>query len=443
VPGLLLASACLVDAAPDPGLTACVVIPARDEAATIGAAIAALAAQETRAGVPADSSAFEVVVLANNCTDDTAERAREAGRRFPGLALHVVERRFAAAEAHVGAARRAVMDEAARRLFAVGRPRGVIASTDADTQVAPDWLEAIAGEVAAGADAVAGRILFRDLNELPAPTRRFHLLDTACRLLLAELETLVDPDPADPWPRHHQHFGANFAVTAGTYRRAGGTPAVPVLEDVALVDALRRIDARIRHSPRAAVRTSARRSGRVAVGLAGQLGEWEQMARDGAAPLAGEPQAIEARLRARRRLRAAWRALRAEGAIDGFAEAALLLGPGSPWTATNLAAMADFAPSFGCCWERVEGGLPTFPLVLADVALADLRHRVARLRAAGRASSALEHVQPVRLFAGAVEPDQGTVGPSFGQERLVDLVAGERVVVDEGRPVHEHQMATR
>jgi len=47
--------------------------------------------------------------------------------------------------------------------------------------------------------------------------------------LLAELEGWLDPDPADPLPRHHQHFGASLAVTVDAYRRAGGLPSMPGL----------------------------------------------------------------------------------------------------------------------------------------------------------------------------------------------------------------------
>lgn len=31
---------------------------------------------------------------------------------------------------------------------------------------------------------------------------------------------------ADPWPRHHWHFGASLALTARAYRCVGGLPMV-------------------------------------------------------------------------------------------------------------------------------------------------------------------------------------------------------------------------
>ena len=50
---------------------------------------------------------------------------------------------------------------------------------------------------------------------------------------------------------------SEMAVTVGAYRRVGGIPPLPSLEDVALYDALRAVNARIRHSPAVRVVTSA------------------------------------------------------------------------------------------------------------------------------------------------------------------------------------------
>ena len=111
--------------APAPGLQACVVVPARDEEALVGACVRALAAQ---AGV--EPGAHELLLVLDRCTDDTEARARAAAG---GLALHVLH----ATEPGVGAARRLGMDVACERLHAVGRPHGLIACTDADSEVGP------------------------------------------------------------------------------------------------------------------------------------------------------------------------------------------------------------------------------------------------------------------------------------------------------------------
>ncbi len=108
--------------APAPGLRACVVVPARDEEALVGACVRALAAQE---GVERD--AYEVLLVLDRCTDATEARARAAAG---GLTLHLLH----SAEPGVGAARRLGMDLACERLHAVGRPDGLIACTDADSE---------------------------------------------------------------------------------------------------------------------------------------------------------------------------------------------------------------------------------------------------------------------------------------------------------------------
>ena len=294
----------LLAVAPCAELTVSVIIPAKDEAASLPATLAALAAQTDLDGRPLPPRSYEVIVLANNCRDATARVARQLALAYPRLVLHVAERTLPPAEAHVGRARRLLMDEAARRLRAVGRPHGIIASTDADTRVAPDWLAATAAAVAAGADAVGGRIL-TDAPPAPrCPARRCQLRDAAYNLLAARLEHRLDPAPADPWPRHHQHFGASLALTAAAYAQVGGLPVVPYLEDEALYQALYRHDLRVRHSPAVRVLTSGRHEGRVAVGLSAQLREWAALGQR--EPLvAGGPE-LAAIWRARHQLRQLW-----------------------------------------------------------------------------------------------------------------------------------------
>jgi hypothetical protein len=253
-----------------------VVVPVRDEEASLPATLAALAAQRDAIGWPLDPDLYEVIVLINNTTDRSAEIARAVGSANPRLALHVVEIDLPEDGAHVGRARRLLMDTAALRLPA----DGVIATTDADTVVAPDWVAMTLAEFAAGADAVTGRILVDPAGfaEQPAAARLIHLRDVTYRSLVTELEARLDPDPFDPWPRHFQHFGPSIAVTVDAYRRAGGMPPLPSLEDVAFYDALRRIGARIRHSPAVRVVTSARPEGRTGFGFAVQLRLWAEMA---------------------------------------------------------------------------------------------------------------------------------------------------------------------
>jgi hypothetical protein len=262
----------------EPVRTGCVfavVIPVRNEVASLPDTLAALAAQRDASGSAIDPDRFEIILLVNNSDDGSAAAARAFASQHAELALHVVEIDLPEEDAHVGRARRLLMDLAAARLG----PTGVIATTDADTVVAPDWIAMTLAEIAAGADAVAGRILVDPVGfaEHDRHAQLFHLRDVTYRYLVTEFVARLVPDPFDPWPRHFQHFGPSMAVTVETYRRSGGMPPLPSLEDVAFYDALRRIGARIRHSPAVRVVTSARPTGRTDFGFAVQLGRWSQM----------------------------------------------------------------------------------------------------------------------------------------------------------------------
>ena len=344
----------LVQAPPRPDCDVCIVVPLRDEGVRIEAALDALAHQVDPAGRPVDRARYEIVVLANNCRDDSAELARRFARRHPDLMLHVVETELPPAEAHVGRARQLLMDEAYERLAGPGRAGGVIASTDGDSRVTPTWLAATLAEVAGGAGAVGGRILLTPEGRaaLDPGTRAYHLRDVGYRLLAAELADRLEPLPWDPWPRHHQHFGASLAVTTAAYRRAGGLPPVTPLEDMAFYRALVRVDARVRHSPAVRVVTSARREGRIAVGLSTQLREWTAMARVDEPYLVESAPSLVARLTARRDLRAAWRRTRVGGPRSARALAPLAdqLGIDPDRLADELAS----CPTFGLLLERVD-----------------------------------------------------------------------------------------
>lgn len=400
-----------VAAAPAPALAICVIIPAKNEAAALPATLEALAAQVDAAGRPWPAASFEVIVLANNCTDNTAAVARAWGQRHPQLRLHVLETTLPAAEAHVGRARRLLMDEAARRLELVGRPRGIIASTDADTRVAPDWLAALQAEFAAGADAVGGRIL-PDAPANPAcPVRRLHLRDAAYRLGLARLEYLLDPCTADLWPRHHQHFGGSLALTAAAYARVGGLPVVPYLEDEALWQLLRRHDLRLRHSPRVRVHTSARQQGRVAVGLSWQLRTWADDASAGREPLAAHPRRLVAEWQARRQLRTLWQQWQT-GPRTAWANLPPIAAALHSCPRALLAQLAA-APTFGALWEAVSG-----PAVAAwvarwpDVPLAAATAELRRQLVAAEASAAGQQIEAVFFHPVAVQVAQRPVLPA-------------------------------
>lgn len=234
-------------------------IPAHDEAERIGACLAALAMQRDERGNPLPAGSFAVLLLANNCRDETAALARTFADVAP-FPLHVVECRLPPAEAHAGGARRAAMDRAADLLEDGPGRNGAILTTDADSRAQPTWVSATLAGFAPGVDAVAGYV-DADPNEYLALgsgfLRRGRLEDRylAC---VAELYAALDPRPHDPWPNHRVHSGAAIAVTLASYRAIGGLPVRALGEDSALAQALEDAGFLIRHSTAAAVTTSCR-----------------------------------------------------------------------------------------------------------------------------------------------------------------------------------------
>jgi glucosyl-3-phosphoglycerate synthase len=136
--------------APHPKLCAVVVVPARDEAARIGACLAALASQR---GL--EPGSYEAVVVLDGCRDATASVVRQFAAGHPALAVHAIE---LALPQGVGRARRLGMDLAYGQLLSVGRADGLIASTDADSVVAADWLACQLDLAGRGARAIGGHI---------------------------------------------------------------------------------------------------------------------------------------------------------------------------------------------------------------------------------------------------------------------------------------------
>ena len=238
-----------------------VAVPVRNEVDRIGACLRALAGQE---GIGA--GALGIVLFLNNCTDGTAEAVADLARPL-GLPLRVIEREHPGAQA--GWARREAM-EAAAAWLGEGTAEGVILTTDADSRVPPDWVARNLAALARGADAVAGRIALDgdEAARLPDALHARGRLEGTYEALLVALEGLIDPIPHDPWPRHATRSGATLAVRLPAYLAVGGMPALPLGEDRAFVEALLRMDARVRHDPEIVVVTSGRLDGRAPGGAA-------------------------------------------------------------------------------------------------------------------------------------------------------------------------------
>lgn len=248
-----------------------VAIPVKDEEERLPACLRALALQLDRLGRPIPPTLIRVVVFANNCTDRSASLARKLGGDLP-LDVRVVEARLPPPAAHAGAARRAAMDIAEAWLVAGGEWDGVILTTDADSQVAPDWIAENLASFRAGAEVVLGRIDLDGEGELlPDALHRRGELEDAYESLLTELCWLLDPLEHNPWPHHATISGASLGITRSAYCRVGRLPRVALGEDRALVALLSRQDAKIRYCPTAHVITSGRTDGRAPGGVADTL----------------------------------------------------------------------------------------------------------------------------------------------------------------------------
>jgi glucosyl-3-phosphoglycerate synthase len=231
-----------------------VVIPARDEAHAITGCLTALARQTV------GPDAFETILVADACTDDTEDVARAVAERL-GLALTVLQGPGAGS----GPARRLGMDAAAARLEALGCSDGLIATTDADSTPVEDWLARQLAHVARGAAVIAGLIeLYPDeVVSLPDAVRGRRERDAQRRL--------ADVAGRDPEAEHHHFAAASLGVTAETYRRVGGLDGCAALEDQAFGAKLARHGIPVLRPADVRVLTSARTEGRARRGLSVDL----------------------------------------------------------------------------------------------------------------------------------------------------------------------------
>ncbi len=214
-----------------------VVIPARDEEATIAAALVAVDAAAQAVDLPVTT-----VVACDTCSDQTARVAEAAG-------AHVIETTAGCA----GGARRAGVTAAAALLSALAPQELWVASTDADSIVRADWLSTHLSAAAQGWDAYAGEVHVPDWSGWPealagAYERRYRR-------------------PGRKPPVH----GANLGVRLDAYLAVGGFPVVPYGEDRVLVERLTRSGRSVMTSSCAPVHTSARRVARARGGFSGHL----------------------------------------------------------------------------------------------------------------------------------------------------------------------------
>ena len=359
-----------------------VAIPVRDEAALIGDCLRALALQDARA---------HVLLLVNNSRDGTADLARALCPTLP-CPVHVIEHDFPPDQASAGHARRMAVELAC----ALTDPGGIVATTDADGCVAPDWLAATLAAVEAGADAVCGRAVIDPVDALRIP-RHLHeddAVEVAYGTALDRIAALLDPDPADPWPRHTEESGASIAVRRELLLLSGGVPAMRSGEDRGFIAALRRVDARIRHDPAVWVTVSGRTEGRAEGGMAETIAR--RIVRQDT-HVDGSLEKVADRVRRvglRRLLRLAWAQGRRDGVTPDIVDE-LCVAP------SRLRAWLG-SRHFGTVWAKVERHSPV--LVRSPVLRRDVPEQ---LRLARDVLARLQEAPPAEP-AGLIHPDGRT-----------------------------------
>ncbi|HTX47298.1 MAG TPA: glucosyl-3-phosphoglycerate synthase [Solirubrobacteraceae bacterium] len=236
------------------GLRCVVAVPAKNEEGRIGSCLRALAAQSV------GRESFEVIVVADACNDATEATALATAREL-GLRLAVI----AGPGTGSGGARRAGMDAAAERLLSSGRPDGLLATTDADTCPAPDWLERQLAHLHNGAKVIAGLIELESEEERQLPASVLRRREADAELRLAGVRAL------DPSAAHHHAAGASLGMTAAVYRQVGGLEPLAALEDEAFAARLQTHEIQVLRASDVRVRTSARADGRAGRGLSVDL----------------------------------------------------------------------------------------------------------------------------------------------------------------------------
>jgi cellulose synthase/poly-beta-1,6-N-acetylglucosamine synthase-like glycosyltransferase len=217
-----------------------VVIPAQNEETTVDCCIRSVLRALAKAGVE-----HWVVVVADDCTDRTVERARRA----LGSAGEVAEVSLRSA----GAARREGAARALRHWKTLEPSQIWLANTDADTYVNEDWIAVQLGFADKGVTAVAG-IVHLEAGGSPAA-----------------LEVYRTTYLTSPEGTHTHVHGANLSVRADAYEDVGGWSDLALAEDHCLWTRLRGRGWRVSSPVSSVVTTSSRLKGRAKGGFAETL----------------------------------------------------------------------------------------------------------------------------------------------------------------------------
>jgi glycosyltransferase involved in cell wall biosynthesis len=226
-----------------------VVVPCFNEAAGIGATLAALAKQT--------DGDFVLLIVDNASTDGTRSVVEAQRAAYPGLAMLCI------AEAQKGTG--AAADTGF--CFAIRSGATHIARTDADCLPNPQWVASIKRAFSEGAEFVAGAIGLRDDDHRLGRVERAGLL--AVTALMALVAPLLPHNRGPQFKtRYVMASGGNLALSADLYVASGGFPRIRLEdgnEDRELVNRVRCTGAAVRRDRRVVVLQSARRIKRFGV----------------------------------------------------------------------------------------------------------------------------------------------------------------------------------
>ena len=214
-----------------------VVVPAYNEAARIGATLAALARQT--------DLDFTLLVVDNGSTDATADLVRAFASDAP-MPVQLIRE----PQKGVGAA----VDTGFRHAITHGAT--LLARTDADCLPRPGWVAAARAALSSGAGLACGRVVAR--RDEHGPVGRAAFL-----ALVAVAATFGRFRPAHRGAGFHapyrMHAGNNMAVTALLYLACGGMPRRPSPTDRTFLNRVRATTPAIVRSRAMVVENSTRR----------------------------------------------------------------------------------------------------------------------------------------------------------------------------------------
>lgn len=220
------------------------VVPAHNEQELLPASLQALKTAANQGGVPP----VRIIVVADDCTDATADVARAAG-------CEVIEVHLRSA----GAARSIGFDLLVRSAD-VDLEHLWLCTTDADSRVPDHWFLHLALKEAEGFDAVVGTVIVDDWSERNELTKRRFLRHYG-----------YSGD-------NHEHVhGANLGFSGIAFCSVGGFPPLALAEDHALVDVLTKHNLRICRTGNSPVITSARRDWRASGGFGALLNSIDEL----------------------------------------------------------------------------------------------------------------------------------------------------------------------